>query len=103
MAPKASASTSCGGVEEMPRCVRRRRRQREDDSRDQPRHHADAEEDDRRDQVDEGGQRLHQVEHRPHRIELRAVRRGDADRHADRHADDRRGDDQRGVSVVSSQ
>ena len=52
---------------------------------------AEAEEHQRRDQVDEGRQRLHQIEHRPQRgIEPRPVRRGDADRHADEDADDRR-------------
>jgi hypothetical protein len=73
-----------------------RRGQDEDHRRDQPRHHADAEEDDGRDQVDEGRQRLHQVEDGPHPgVEPGPVRRRDADGHAEPHADHAGGEHER--------
>ena len=62
-----------------------RRGDGEDHGRDQARHHAEAEQDQRRDQVDEGRDRLHQVEERAdRRVEPRPVGGGDADRDADR-------------------
>ena len=64
-----------------------RRGDGEDHGGDQARHHAEAEQHQRRDQVDEGRHRLHQVEERPDGgVEPGPVRGGDADRHADRDA-----------------
>jgi uncharacterized caspase-like protein len=55
---------------------------------DQAGNHADAEEDDRRYEVNEARQRLHKIEHRPEQaVQPWPMRRGDADRHADDHAD----------------
>jgi hypothetical protein len=74
----------------MPRCVRRiGGGQDEDDSGDQPGHHADAEKNDCRNEIDEGRQRLHQVENRTQPgIEPWPVRRRDPDRHTKPHAHD---------------
>ena len=70
-----------------------RRRKGEDHRRDQRRRHADAEEQDDRHQVGEGGDRLHRVEDRPERrVRPRSPARPDAERDPDRQRDqDRRG------------
>ena len=73
-----------------------RRRHDEDRCGDQAGHHADTEKDNRRNQIYEGRQGLHEVEDRPeHRVEARAVGGGDADRHADPHAQHAGGNHQR--------
>ena len=73
-----------------------RRGDGENDRRDQPRRRAEMKEHEGRDQVDEGRQRLHEVEQRPQqRVEPRPVGRGDADRHADDDAGQGREADQR--------
>ena len=60
----------------------------EDHGRDESRHYAEPEQDQSGDEVDEGGDGLHQVEDRPdHRIKPRPMRRGDTDRNPDEHAD----------------
>jgi hypothetical protein len=65
-----------------------RRRQHEDHGRDQSWHHADAEKHDGWNEIDEGWQCLHQVQDGlQDMIETRPVRRRDADRHTDGHAD----------------
>ncbi len=61
-----------------------RRRQGEDNGRDQPRHRAQPEQHQGRDQVNKGRQRLHQVQRRADQPEQpRPVRGGDAQRDAD--------------------
>ena len=98
VAPNASpASISCFGTVVMPRWVSRIGAGDGEDHRgDEAGREAEAEQHERRDQIDEGRQRLHQVEHRPQQLEQPfAMRRGDAERHADRHRDGGGADDQR--------
>ena len=67
----------------------------EDDGDDEAGRVAEAEQGQHRDQVDEGRQRLHQVEDRQQdAVDLRLVRGPDADRHADRHGGGGGRDDQ---------
>ena len=97
VAPKASpASTRGRGTLETPRWVSRiGAGNGEDHRRDQARHHPQAEHDHGRDQIDEGRDGLHQVEHRAEGVvEPGPVRRCDADRHADDNADHGREQDQ---------
>ncbi len=98
VAPKASpASISCFGTEVMPRWVRRiGRRNGEDDRGDEAGRETQPEQHQRRDEIDEGRQRLHQIEDGAEQLEEPfAMRGGDADRHADPHRHGGRADDQR--------
>ena len=73
-----------------------RRRNGEDDGADEAGREPEAEEHQRRDEIDEGRQRLHQVEHRAQQLEEPfAMRRRDADRHADPHRHGGGADDER--------
>ena len=59
----------------------------EDHGRDQARGRPEVEQHQRRDEIDEGRERLHEIEQRPHeRIKPGPVGRGDAERHADNDA-----------------
>ena len=80
-----------------------RRRHGEDDGRDDAGHDAEAEQRQHRDEIDEGRQRLHQVEHRPQASGESGMMAGqDAERDADRHRGRRRieGDHQRRQRVL---
>ena len=73
-----------------------RRRDGEDHGRNQARRRAEVKQHQGRDQVDEGRQRLHQIEQGPQkRIEPWPMRRGHADRHADNDARQGREPDER--------